>query len=84
MFETFSKENAPLNSVANSAPKELTTEEKTEYDNFIEKMKNKFNELYDRRINPPKEEQPEEEEKEEEKEKEKDKKDKGKKNILIL
>ena len=79
MFETFSKENAPLNSVANSAPKELTTEEKTEYDNFIEKMKNKFNELYDRRINPPKEEQPEEEEKEEEKEKEKDKKDKGKK-----
>ena len=42
-------------------------------------MKNKFNEIYDRRINPPKEEQPEEEEKEEEKEKEKDKKDKSKK-----
>ena len=73
MFEAFSKENAPLNSIANSAPKELTKEEKTEYETFVEKMKNKFNELYDKRINPPKEEQPEEEEKE------KDKKDKTKK-----
>ena len=32
MFDTFSKENTPLNSIANSAPKELTPEEKTEYD----------------------------------------------------
>ena len=60
MLETFSKENAPLNSVANSAPKELTQEEKAEYESFVERMKNKFNELYDRRINPPKEEPQEE------------------------
>ena len=35
MFEAFSKENAPLNSIANSAPKELTKEEKTEYETFV-------------------------------------------------
>jgi len=43
MFEIFSKENAPLNNVANSAPKELTPEEKAEYESFVQKMKNKFN-----------------------------------------
>ena len=78
MFETFSKENAPLNSVANSAPKELTQEEKAEYESFVERMKNKFNELYDRRINPPKEEPQEEEEKEDDKDKDKKKDDKKK------
>jgi hypothetical protein len=79
MFETFSKENAPLNSVANSAPKELTPEEKAEYEAFVERLKNKFNELYERRINPPKEEPQEEEEKEDDKDKDKKKDDKDKK-----
>ena len=78
MFETFSKENAPLNSVANSSPKELTPEEKAEYESFVQRMKNKFNELYDRRINPPKEEPQEEEEKEDDKDKKKEDKDKKK------
>ena len=60
MFEQFLVKNIPQNSVVNSNPKELTQEEKEEYIALVERMKNKMEELKERRLNPPQEEQNEE------------------------